>query len=49
MPHHNLAEAHRRLGDTTLYLEASRASLWDALSRLWHEAAEAEGEAKAAA
>lgn len=53
MPYHNLEEAHRRLasqlGETTLYLEASRRSLWDALRRLWHEAAEAEAEARVVA
>lgn len=42
MPYHNLGKAHQRLvtglSDNTLYLQSSRTSLWDALSRIWKEA-----------
>jgi fatty acid desaturase len=45
-PYHALREAHRRLAaelpDNSLYLEATRDSLWDALKRLWKEASLAE-------
>ncbi len=45
MPYHNLGEAQRRLvnglGDNTLYLTTLRTGLWDALTRIWREAAEA--------
>ncbi len=45
MPYHNLHIAHQRLveglSDNTLYLRASRKSLWDALVRLWQDAAAA--------
>lgn len=44
MPYHNLGKAHRlvstHLSDNRLYLETTRSSLWDALKRLWHDAAE---------
>jgi len=43
MPYHNLATAHRRLksdlSDNRAYLSASRRSLWDAIRRLWRDAA----------
>lgn len=43
MPYHALGKAHRRLvgglTDNTLYLQSGRSSLWDALRRLWREAA----------
>lgn len=43
MPYHNLATAHRRLksdlADNRAYLSASRHSLWDAIARLWRDAA----------
>lgn len=46
IPYHHLREAHRRLADrlpdSRLYLEASRRSLWDALSRLFEDARIAE-------
>lgn len=42
MPYHATAKAQRRLterlSDNTLYLKATRKSLWDALSTLWREA-----------
>ncbi len=42
LPYHALAAAHQRLvselPDNTLYLAATRRSLWDALARLWQEA-----------
>ena len=42
MPYHQLGTAHRllkrELSDNRLYLQASRRSLWDALSRIWREA-----------
>jgi fatty acid desaturase len=42
LPYHALGLAHRRLAtelpDSTLYLQTTRNSLWDALRRLWHEA-----------
>ena len=42
MPYHSLGEAHRRLArelpDRELYLQSTRASLADALTRLWREA-----------
>ena len=45
LPYHHLGEAHRRLasrlGARDLYLQTARASLWDALRRLWREAAAA--------
>ena len=44
MPYHNLGKAHRlvstHLSDNRLYLETTRSSLWNALRRLWQEAAE---------
>ena len=46
IPHHHLGAAHRRLAsrlsDSSLYLAASRRSLWDALSRLFEDARIAE-------
>jgi len=43
MPYHNLGRAHRRLetqlSDNRSYLRASRRSLWDAIARLWRDAA----------
>ncbi len=43
MPYHNLGAAHRRLmadlPDNSAYAETLRDSLWDALTRLWLEAA----------
>ena len=43
LPYHNMAKAQRRLvnglSDNTLYLETVRSSLWDALRRMWKEAA----------
>lgn len=45
LPYHNLGTAQRRLAinlsDNTLYLETVRNSLWDALRRIWKEAAAA--------
>lgn len=45
LPYHNLGKAHRRLAaglsDKTLYLQTVRTSLWDALRRIWREAAAA--------
>ncbi|MBS1269472.1 MAG: hypothetical protein MAG794_00423 [Gammaproteobacteria bacterium] len=45
MPYHNLAKAHRRLATdlsgNRLYLQTERTSLWDALRRIWNEAATA--------
>ncbi len=45
MPYHNLGEAQRRLvnglSDNTLYLTTLRTGLWDALTRIWREAAQA--------
>jgi len=45
MPYHNLGKAHRRLAndlsDSALYMQTARASLWDALRRIWNEAAAA--------
>jgi len=45
LPYHNLGRAHRRLvrdlSDHDLYLQTLRTSLWDALRRIWHEAATA--------
>jgi hypothetical protein len=45
MPYHALGEAHRRLArclpDDARYLEVTRKSLWDALTRLWSDAASA--------
>jgi fatty acid desaturase len=42
LPYHALGEAHRRLTtrlpESGLYRAASRTSLWDALSTLWHDA-----------
>ena len=42
MPYHNLGKAQRRLvsglSDNSLYLKATRSSMWDALSRIWNEA-----------
>lgn len=42
MPYHATGKAHRRLAeklsDNTLYLSATRKSLWDALATLWREA-----------
>lgn len=42
MPYHALGEAHRRLAETlpdnSVYLQATRKSLADALRRLWHDA-----------
>ncbi|PKP85785.1 MAG: hypothetical protein CVT80_00760 [Alphaproteobacteria bacterium HGW-Alphaproteobacteria-2] len=48
-PDRTMTVAGQYLDSKTLYLEASRRSLWDALRRLWHEAAEAEAEARAVA
>ena len=46
IPYHHLGAAHRRLAsrlsDSSLYLAASRRSLWDALSRLFADARIAE-------
>lgn len=46
MPYHNLDKAHQRLvtglSDNTLYLQSSRKSLWDAISRIWQEAGAAQ-------
>ncbi|MFQ5784341.1 MAG: fatty acid desaturase family protein [Alphaproteobacteria bacterium] len=43
MPYHALGKAHRRLvrdlSDNEIYLRTTRRSLWDALRRLWKEAA----------
>lgn len=43
LPYHNLGKAQRRLvnglSDNTLYLQTVRKSLWDALRRIWKEAA----------
>lgn len=43
IPYHNLGTAHRRLSaelkDNRIYLQASRSGLWDAVSRLWKDAA----------
>ena len=43
MPYHNLGTAHRRLesqlSDNRAYLQTSRSSLWNAVARLWHDAA----------
>lgn len=43
LPYHNLGKAQRRLvnglSDNTLYLQTVRNSLWDALRRIWKEAA----------
>lgn len=43
LPYHNLGKAHRHLvrhlTDNSLYLQTLRSSLWDALRRIWHEAA----------
>jgi fatty acid desaturase len=45
MPYHALGAAHRRLArclpDDARYLEVTRKSLWDALTRLWSDAASA--------
>ncbi|MGG7055004.1 fatty acid desaturase family protein [Nitrosomonas sp. ANs5] len=45
LPYHNLGEAQRRLsqklGDHCLILQTSRKGLWDALKRIWREAAAA--------
>jgi len=45
LPYHNLGKAHQRLAhdlsDNTLYLQTVRSSLWDALRRIWNEAAAA--------
>lgn len=42
MPYHNLGQARRRLeaglADNSLYMQAKRKSLWDALARIWREA-----------
>jgi hypothetical protein len=42
LPYHALGEAHRRLArelsDRELFLQSTRASLADALARLWREA-----------
>ena len=39
MPYHSLGTAHKRLiaelSDNTIYLQASRSSMWNALTRLW--------------
>jgi fatty acid desaturase len=52
LPYHSLGEAHRRLttqlDDSATYREASRKSLWDALSRLWQDAAPESAQAEAA-
>ena len=44
MPYHNLGKAHdlltRELSDNTQYLSTMRTGLWDALARIWREAAE---------
>lgn len=46
MPYHELPKAHKalaaELSDNTVYLSASRKSLFDALQRLWKEAAQAQ-------
>lgn len=43
LPYHNLGEAQRRLlaglSDNSLYLETMRTGMWDALRRIWNEAA----------
>ena len=43
MPYHNLGKAQRRLtnglADNTLYLTTIRTGMWDALRRIWSEAA----------
>jgi len=43
MPYHNLLKAHRllvdQLSDNTLYVSTLRSSLWDALRKIWGEAA----------
>ena len=43
MPYHNLGKSHRKLtrelSDNRLYLETVRTSLWNALHRMWNEAA----------
>ena len=43
LPYHNLAKAQDRLvhglSDNTLYLQTVRKGLWDALTRIWKEAA----------
>jgi fatty acid desaturase len=48
MPYHNLPHAYARLrdglSDNSTYLRASRKNLAHALTRLWHDAAEAERE-----
>lgn len=45
LPYHHLGEAHRRLAGRfsarSQYLQTTRTSLWDALRRLWREAAAA--------
>jgi len=45
MPYHNLGKAQRRLvsglKDNTLYLTTVRKGLWDALTRIWQESAQA--------
>lgn len=42
IPYHNLGTAHRRLStqlsDNSVYLQASRSGLWNAISRLWMDA-----------
>lgn len=44
LPYHALGKAHRKLvqelPDNSLYLEASRASMFDALKRIWQETRE---------
>jgi fatty acid desaturase len=46
MPYHALGKAHRRLSrelpDGEVYLRTVRGSLWDALRKLWNEAASAD-------
>jgi fatty acid desaturase len=43
LPYHNLGKAQQRLvrglNDNTLYLQTVRKGLWDALTRIWKEAA----------
>jgi len=51
MPYHNLPKAYKALrdglGDNSIYLQASRTSLVNALARLWQDAANADRKAKA--
>lgn len=50
LPYHNLGKAQRRLvsslSDNTLCLETERNGLWDALRRIWSEAATNTGQAR---